>query len=158
MISIHTITAKQSVPDIQVMRTSLSMLAVIFCIPLASCGGGGGNAPNITEVTFAFRLHGVPASEEFRIRSSSQTFIAAARAQLSLPEPQRLLFPNGGIASGNGGVNLAWSWHFTNASLTEIAIELCDGRPSMVEADLNYWLNTVRSFCPASAYVYAELP
>jgi hypothetical protein len=144
---------------IQIMRRSLSILAVFFCIPLASCGGGGGgNSPAPAEVTFTFRLHGAPASEEFRIRSSSQTFISAARMQLSLPEPQRHLFPVGGIASGSGGVNLAWSWHFNDATLSEVAIELCDGRPSFVEADLNYWLNTVHSFCPWSAYVYAELP
>lgn len=139
------------------MRKLPFVRVLIFSTLLVSCGGGG-SAPNITEATFAFRLHGAPASEEFRIRSSSQTFIAAARSQLILPEAQRFLFPTGSIASGDGGYNQGWSWHFTDASLTETAIELCSGSPSMVEADLNYWLNTVRSFCPWSAYVYAELP
>ena len=56
-------------------------------------------------------------------------------------------------------VNTGWSWHFTgDVALAELSIELCDGRPSMVEADLGYWLRTVGSFCPWGSYVYAELP
>jgi hypothetical protein len=38
-----------------------------------------------------------------------------------------------------------------------VSIELCDGRPAMVEADLNYWLTRVGSFCPWGARVVAEL-
>ena len=39
----------------------------------------------------------------------------------------------------------------------EVTIELCDGRPSMVEADLGYWLRRVGSFCPWGSYVHAEI-
>jgi hypothetical protein len=85
------------------------------------------------------------------------TFIAQAREQLRLPESQRRLFPAGPIAAGTCGYNLHWSWHFTEATLTESSIELCNGRPSMVEASLPYWLGTVKSFCPWSGYVHAEL-
>ncbi|MFO0470430.1 MAG: hypothetical protein ACK51Z_05245, partial [Pseudomonadota bacterium] len=35
---------------------------------------------------------------------------------------------------------------------------LCAGRPTLVEADLAYWLSTVRRFCPWGSYVYAVLP
>ena len=80
-----------------------------------------------------------------------------ARAQLSLPESQRQLFALGTLRAGNGKHNLTWSWHLSDAMLTEAAIELCDGRPSMVEADLNYWLNSVKSFCPWGSYVHAEV-
>lgn len=123
---------------------------------LVACGGGGStDQPEV--VTFSFRLRGLPASEEFRIYTSSPQFIAQARAQLLLPQAQRRLFALGAIRSGNGNHNLAWSWHFSDATLVESSIELCDGRPSMVEADLNYWLNTVKSFCPWDSYVYAEV-
>lgn len=123
---------------------------------LVACGGGSGDSqPEL--VTFAFRMQGLPASEEFRVSTSSPQFIAQARAQLSLPEAQRQLFASGAIRSGNGGHNLAWNWHLADATLTQAAIELCDGRPSMVEANLNYWLNTVKSFCPWGSYVHAEL-
>ena len=123
---------------------------------LVSCGGGS-DPPPATVVTFGFRMQGLPASEEFRVTTSSSQFIAQARAQLALPQAQRRLFPAGGLGAGNGGHNLAWSWHLTDATLTEAAIELCDGRPSMVEADLGYWLGTVKAFCPWSAYVHNEV-
>ena len=74
-----------------------------------------------------------------------------------MPQAQRSLFVNGAIAAGNGGVNTGWSWHFSDAALVETAIELCDGRPSMVEANQDYWLNTVKRFCPWPSYVYAEV-
>jgi hypothetical protein len=140
-----------------------SRIAVTLLLPLAlaSCGGGGeSDTPPPAQpasVTFAFRLRGLPASEEFRFSTTSEAFIAQARAQLALPEAQRLRFVSGPIQAGNGGQNLAWGWHFTDASLVELAIELCDGRPSMVQADLNYWLGTVKSFCPWSSYVHAEV-
>lgn len=130
------------------------LAATLAVVLLASCGGGSDDQDR---VTFAFRLHGQPPSEEFRARTSSPEVIALARSQLRLPESERRLFANGRIASGNGGHNLAWSWHFRDFELAEFAIELCDGTPSMVEADLDYWLNTVKSFCPWSSYVYAEV-
>lgn len=122
---------------------------------LASCGGGGGDPPS---AVFVFRLHGFPESQEFRARTSSAEVIALARQQLRLPVAQRGLFPNGPIAAGAGGYNLAWGWHYTNFALTELAIELCDGSPALVDQDLGYWLNTVGRFCPWAAYVHAELP
>ncbi|MEJ6022303.1 BP74-related protein [Ramlibacter sp. PS4R-6] len=135
----------------------LAALALFAC--LASCGGGGGDAPPAQpqSVTFAFRLRGLPASEEFRIATASPAFIAQVREQLRLPEAQRQLFVAGAIRAGGAGHNLAWSWHFADASLVQAAIELCDGRPSMVEANLPYWLDTVKSFCPWSSYAYAEI-
>lgn len=108
-------------------------------------------------MTFAFRIQGLSASEEFRVATASSAFITQARAQLQLPESQRTKFISGPIQSGNGGHNLAWSWHFSDAALVETAIELCDGRPSMVQADLDYWLGTVKSFCPWGSFVYAEI-
>ena len=105
---------------------------------------------------FTFRLHGTPASEAFRVASASPTFIAQARAQLALPESQRRVFVAGSLQAGPGGHNSPWSWHLGDASLVEATVELCDGRPSMVEGNLGYWLGTVRNFCPWASYVYSE--
>jgi hypothetical protein len=35
--------------------------------------------------------------------------------------------------------------------VADMAIELCDGRPSMVQSDLSYWIGTVGQFCPWGA-------
>ncbi len=121
---------------------------------LGACGGGSASDPQ--QVTFVIRLHGLGPGEEFRVRSADPAFIAKARQQLALPEAQRHLFPIGGIVAGDGGYNSGWGWHFSQVQLAEAAIELCDGRPSMVQADLPYWLGTVKQFCPWPGYVHAE--
>jgi hypothetical protein len=136
-----------------------SVAVALVCSLLASCGGGGGggDAPPPGASVFILRMRGLPASEEFRITTSSAQVIAQARGELVLPEAQRRLFASGAVRAGNGAHNTGWSWHFENVSLVEAAIELCDGRPSMVEANLDYWLITVGRFCPWGSYVYAEV-
>ena len=140
------------------MRHTPYMRALALALAVSAIGGcGGDDSAQSDGVTFAFRMRGQDASEEFRIRTDDAVFIEKARAQLRLAQDQRFLFPAGPIAAGNGGVNLSWGWHYTRADLAEMSIELCDGRPSMVQADLNYWLGTVKSFCPWGANVHAEL-
>lgn len=60
------------------------------------------------------------------------------------------LHVTGKLVRGDGGFNQPWSWHLDPATvrMAEISIELCDGRPSMVEDDPDYWLGTVGTFCP----------
>lgn len=108
-------------------------------------------------VTVAFRVRGAGAEQEFRYATAFPALIARARSQLLLPVAGRTQFPIGPIAAGSGGVNLNWNWHFTDLAFTDAAIALCDGTPALVEANLSYWLNTVRSFCPWSGYVAAEV-
>jgi hypothetical protein len=135
------------------LRHALAALAVSAL--LAACGGGGRQEPS--GVVFVFRLHGFPASQEFRARTESAEVIAIARRQLALPVEDRRLFAIGPIEPGNGGYNLDWQWHFTDFALAEMAIELCDGTPELLEEDLDYWLQTVKNFCPWASYVHAEL-
>jgi hypothetical protein len=33
----------------------------------------------------------------------------------------------------------------------EVTIELCDGRPSDLDAELDYWAGTVKRYCPWGA-------
>ena len=66
---------------------------------------------------------------------------------------------SGDLAAGDGGFNAPWGWHMAPSTVhaPDVAIEVCDGRPSMVEEDLAYWLNTVERFCPWGATVVARL-
>lgn len=61
--------------------------------------------------------------------------------------------PSGRILRGAVSYNAPWNWHIDpeDIHMAEITIELCDGRPSMVEADLDYWVDTVGRFCPWQA-------
>lgn len=62
---------------------------------------------------------------------------------------------NGALLPGDGGFNGPWSWHWDpeTVEVADASIELCDGRPSLVEDDLSYWLETVGRFCPWGATV-----
>jgi hypothetical protein len=64
-------------------------------------------------------------------------------------------FPNGRLLSGPGQAdhNAPWGWHLDpdETEIVDVTIELCDGRPSFVQDDLDYWLNTVGRFCPWDA-------
>lgn len=64
----------------------------------------------------------------------------------------------GELRRGDGGFNKPWSWHLDpdTVSVTEAAIELCDGLPSFVESELDYWINVVKRYCPWSTRVVAE--
>lgn len=135
-------------------RLNWWVVSALLLAGLSACGGGSDRGPQ--EVTFVMRLHGFGPTETFRVRSADPAFIAKARQQLALLEAQRNLFPVGTIVAGDGGYNAGWGWHFSQVQLAENAIELCDGTPSMVQADLPYWLGTVKQFCPWSGYVYAE--
>ena len=94
--------------------------------------------------------------EEFRIRLEDPALIAQARRILNGQEAQKIVI--GRLATGDGGFNDGWSWHLLpeETEFAEAAIELCDGLPSHVEGDLNYWLNTVEFYCPWAARVVAE--
>lgn len=144
----------------------MPMLCIGVAMMLGACGGSEEVAPTPTPptppappamATFSFQVRGKGLEERFVHSTTSSAFIAAARAQLALPAADRRQFPAGPIAAGNGGFNLNWGWHFTDVSLVEAAVEVCDGTPSMVQANLNYWLTTVRSFCPWTAYVDTEV-
>lgn len=49
--------------------------------------------------------------------------------------------------------NPQWSWRLDHLDIrvADSSPESCDGTPSMVEADLNYWIENVGTFCPADA-------
>ncbi len=63
--------------------------------------------------------------------------------------------PSGRIVRGSVPYNKPWSWHIDSedVGMAEVTIELCNGKPSQVEADLDYWVDTVQRFCPWSAKI-----
>jgi alkylglycerol monooxygenase len=97
---------------------------------------------------------------EFLVAVDRETFVLRATD----PETIRLatenfrgrnaMFPIGPLLPGPGGFNAPWSWHFDpdRVRMAEIAIEVCDGRPSYVEENLQDFLGT---YCPWGARVVA---
>ncbi|HWO93978.1 MAG TPA: hypothetical protein VNL92_04375 [Dehalococcoidia bacterium] len=76
-----------------------------------------------------------------------------ARAEEALAGDGRAGIPNGELRPGDGGVNTGHAWHVVDVHFADLTIELCDGTASMVDENLDYWLNVVGSFCPWSARV-----
>jgi hypothetical protein len=95
------------------------------------------------------------SGESFRVHVSTPQQVQAFRARLQSGVRGVI---SGELLQGSGGFNAPWRWHLDPATVhvADIAIELCDGRPSLVEADLSYWLASVRRFCPWGAKVVSE--
>jgi hypothetical protein len=132
------------------------LTALLIAAAALGCDRDGGLAPD-ERAEFLFALRGL--EDRFVAVTSDSSVIEKARAQLQRPVAQRELFISGSIARGNGGHNLDWSWHFVpdQWDLVEVAVEVCDGTPQEVEADLDYWVDQLGRFCPYRSYVAAEL-
>ncbi len=134
----------------QVLLAAASLL-----LPVA----GALEAASTRELTL-FTIASRSSGERFVVGSDDPAVIARCRQQLALPVEERTLHINGRLEWGHGGHNLGYAWHIDpdGWDLAEESIELCDGRPSFVEGDLEYWVEIVGSFCPWSSYVAFEGP
>jgi hypothetical protein len=67
---------------------------------------------------------------------------------------------HGKLVRGDGGFNQPWSWHLdpNNTTMAEVSMEICDGTPGMVESHLDYFLDTVKYFCPGGSQIIDILP
>lgn len=94
----------------------------------------------------------VAGEETFRIALTTDEQIATADSVMQSDRVGAIL---GDLRRGDGGFNTGYSWHLDPESVEfpDMAIELCDGLPSFVESDLDYWVDTVRTYCPWSARV-----
>lgn len=92
------------------------------------------------------------SGETFRVEVTDPQQVAAFEARLESGERGVV---NGPLRAGSGGFNQPWSWHLDPDSVvvTDLAAEVCDGRPSFVEEDLDYWFDSVGRFCPWGALV-----
>lgn len=67
--------------------------------------------------------------------------------------------PNGKIrrGSGRGAHNAPFSWHLDpdDTDIVDVAIELCDGRPSYVEQNVDEYVDTINRYCPWGARLTA---
>ncbi len=115
---------------------------------LTACGEETPTDPGSDLPIFVVEVSG----EQFKVR-------VADTMQVRLFEERRASGAegviNGPLEEGDGGFNAPWSWHLDPelVHVVDLAIEICDGRPSMVEADLSYWFVSVKQFCPWGARV-----
>ncbi|MEO6443832.1 MAG: hypothetical protein ABIZ91_04165 [Gemmatimonadaceae bacterium] len=119
---------------------------------VAACGGDPTPAaPNISATVFTVQV----VNETFKVQTSNPTATAAMRTRLA---SGRLGVIIGTLRAGDGAINAPYSWHLDPSTVTpaDVATEVCDGRPSDVQKNLPYWMNTVQRFCPWGAKVIRE--
>jgi hypothetical protein len=92
-------------------------------------------------------------------KTSNSEVIAKVEQELQKPFDERRMHINGPIERGTKKYNPKWSWHFVEDgwNLVEISAEVCDGRPSFVEEELEYWTDSVGRFCPWRSRVETEI-
>ena len=116
---------------------------IVLVIVASACADGPTSPSDTAVATLSV------AGETFRVRLASERQVAAARAAQAGAQAR---IPIGRIVSGTS-VNSGWSWHLEDVEFVELAIELCDGRPSDVERQ-GVQFGAGR-FCPWSARVVA---
>ena len=124
-------------------------LAALALVALAACSDSGTEPGDMA--TFTVQVSG----EQFKVKVEGQAAIAAMQARLDAGSTGVI---SGKLVRGSGGFNTGWGWHLEPSTVTapDLAIELCDGRPSMVQADLDYWMDSVKQFCPWGARVVSR--
>ena len=135
------------------------LFSVFSLMLILSACSGSPSEPGGEFRLYEFAIHDHTDEDNFVAKTSDAALIAQLEAQLKLSASNRRLFPIGNIAAGNGGHNAPWRWHYVpnEWELTEVSIELCDGNPTLIEEDLDYWLTTVKTFCPWGGYVLREV-
>ena len=126
----------------------LSVIALMYAATAAACGGDAADPG--AEQTFTVEVSG----ERFVVRVAGATNIDDFEQRLQTGATGVI---NGELRRGDGGFNAPWSWHLDPETVhtADMAIELCDGRPSLIEADTAYWFASVGRFCPWGARVVA---
>ncbi|MGB3541788.1 hypothetical protein [Rubrivirga sp.] len=124
-----------------------SLFIACSLVALAACDSSDPIALAVYEVEVAT----LDGPERFRLGLDTEAQVDHAEAALAAG---RVGVVHGTVVRGDGGFNDSYSWHLDPASVTfpDLAIEVCDGRPrSDVEADLDYWAETIGVYCPWGA-------
>ena len=124
-----------------VPQRRLTLAALLLSIVAAACSDGPTSPSDTAVVTFGV------AGETFRVQLVGERQIEAARAAQGGGSAR---IPNGRIVQGVG-VNSGWSWHLEDVEFVQVAIEVCDGRPSDVERQGTQFGGG--RFCPWAARV-----
>jgi len=128
------------------LRGRRSRDVVLAGLLLCSCGG---ESPSRGYTDFLVAV----GTETFVLRSTDPETIRLATENFAGKNHR---FPLGPLRAGDGGFNAPWSSHLDpdQTRLVEVAIEVCDGTPSYVEAHLADF----PTYCPWSARIVAIRP
>jgi hypothetical protein len=123
----------------------VSVVAVLLVALVISSGRvAQAAAPTKKRALVTWRVH----DETFRTYLNVLAEVALVRDAIRAGTAAGI--PIGRIYRGTRE-NRSHAWHLRNVRLADVTIELCDGRPSDLDADLDYWVGTVKRYCPWGA-------
>lgn len=135
------------------------MLTVMGLVAVAAVVFGGctsATAPS-TELRGGVLASFRSSNQTFKVFVTKPTTITALYA-LQRGEATANI-PNGRIlrGSGAGGHNAPYSWHLDPADveMADVTIELCDGSPSYVQANIAEYVDVIGRYCPWGATLVA---
>ncbi|MDZ7691860.1 MAG: hypothetical protein U5K69_12155 [Balneolaceae bacterium] len=136
----------------------ISLLTGLFLI-LGLSGCSNSTSSEQDTRYFEFRHENDAIDYTMVAATSDPDVIAKLEQELQKPFGDRNRHINGDIARGNKAYNGQWSWYFipNEWDLVEASVEVCDGRPGMVEENIDYWVDQVGYFCPWSSRVVREV-
>ena len=110
----------------------------------------------IIVAVYYYASYTAPRGKYFLVDVNDERFIIyvtdaeTIRLAIENMEGKNNMFPMEELERGDGGFNKPWNWHLKpdTVRMVEVSIELCDGTPSLVENELEYWLGTIKSYCP----------
>jgi len=122
----------------------VTRLATALIVLLALAGSSTASGAGDKRALVTWKV----AGETFRAYLNRPQDIGAARVAIRRGEAGGI--PIGRVYRGTRE-NRGHGWHLRDVRLVEVTIELCDGRPSDLDRDLDYWLGTVKRYCPWGA-------
>lgn len=127
-------------------RLALAFILIFSALFLLSC-----SSPESPELEGGILVTFDVQGERYKIFITNEETIDQVYA-LQAGESNASI-PSGKLLRGQVSYNKPWSWHIDSEDIemAEFTIELCDGLPSHVEENLDYWVDTVGRFCPWSA-------
>jgi hypothetical protein len=126
-------------------------LLLVALVTLVACSDDA-VAPPPGSAVFVIDVEG----ELFRVRIDDTATVTEARGLIVSGQARNI---NGDMARGTGGFNAGYSWHLRphTVDFVDLTIELCDGMPSYVEEHVDYYVDTVKRYCPWGARVVSEV-
>jgi hypothetical protein len=132
------------------MKRLVLIAVTIYMAGLTGCNDGVGVS---TGGTFAVRVEG----ETFYVRIDNALLATKARRMMVGAEDDQIITAS--LARGDGGFNTGYGWHMIPSTVTfaDMTTEVCDGRPSDVQSDIDYWVDTVKRYCPWGGHIVSEV-
>jgi hypothetical protein len=129
-------------------------LSLLLAAVLAACGADASLEPTPLGARYTIE---VAFQESFTVLLTDPAEAALAEALLASGEDMIVM---GTLARGDGGFNRPYSWHLVpeTTRFVDMTLEACSGRPaSDVEADLDYWMERIGTFCPWGSRVVSRV-